>query len=197
MSRPWRFVAALARPMAWPFAAAAALQSATIACGIGLMGVSAWLIATAGLHPSIAVLGVAIVGVRFFGIARGLLRYLERLASHGATLSLLSRLRVTIYRALAPRSPSGLLDERSGDLVTRLVDDVETLDAVCVRIVGPSAAAALVAALVVAVLAPRGLALAGAAVAGLAVAGVLAPALARRLGARAGARSVALRADVA
>lgn len=197
MNGPWRFVASLLRPMAAPFGAAAALQFATIACGIGLMGTSAWLIATAGLHPSIAVLGVAIVGVRFFGIARGFLRYLERLASHGATLSLLSRLRVRIYRALVPLAPARLLDERSGDLVSRLVDDVETLDTVYVRILGPSAAAALVGALVAGVLAPRGPALAGAAVAGLVAAGVLVPAAVRRMGARASARAVDARADVA
>ncbi len=197
MKGPWRFVASLLRPMAAPFGAAAALQFATIACGIGLMGTSAWLIATAGLHPSIAVLGVAIVGVRFFGIARGLLRYLERLASHGATLSLLSRLRVRIYRALVPLAPARLLDERSGDLVSRLVDDVETLDTVYVRVLGPSVAAGLVAALVCAVLASRGSALVAAAVTGLVTAGVVLPVAALRLGGRFTARAVAQRADVA
>lgn len=197
MNGPWRFVASLLRPMAAPFGAAAALQFATIACGIGLMGTSAWLIATAGLHPSIAVLGVAIVGVRFFGIARGILRYLERLASHGATLSLLSRLRVRIYRALVPLAPARLLNERSGDLVSRLVDDVDALDTVYVRVLGPSVAAGLVAALVCAVLAPRGSALVAAAVTGLVTAGVVLPIAALRLGARSSARAVAQRADVA
>jgi len=197
VSAPWRFVASLLRPMAAPFGAAAALQFATIACGIGLMGTSAWLIATAGLHPSIAVLGMAIVGVRVFGIARGLVRYLERLASHGATLSLLARLRVRVYRSLIPLAPARLLDERSGDLVSRLVDDVDALDSVYVRVLGPSVAAGLVAALVCAVLASRGPALAAAAVTGLVAAGVVLPIASLRLGARASARGVAQRADVA
>ena len=69
------------------------LQVATVVAGIGLMGTSAWLISRAALHPSIAVLSVAIVGVRFFGVARGLLRYFERIVSHDATLAVLARVR--------------------------------------------------------------------------------------------------------
>ncbi len=57
----------------------------TVASGIALLGTSAWLIATASLQPSIAVLQVAIVGVRFFGLGRGVTRYLERLVTHQVT----------------------------------------------------------------------------------------------------------------
>ncbi len=197
MSGPWGFLCSLIRPGARAFAAAAALQFAAVASGIGLMATSAWLIATAGLHPSIAVLGVAVVGVRFFGLARGILRYLERLASHGATLSLLSRLRVTIYTALVPLAPSRLAGERSGDLVSRLVNDVEDLGTIYVRVLGPSVAAALVAMLVCALLVPRGAALAMAALAGLAAAGVAIPLAALSIAAPFSARTVAARADVA
>jgi thiol reductant ABC exporter CydC subunit len=194
---PARLVASLLRPGWRTFALAAALQFATVASGIGLMATSAWLIATAGLHPSIAVLGVAIVGVRFFGLARGVLRYLERLASHGAALSLLARLRATIFDALVPLAPARLRDQSSGDLVARLVADVDELDTISVRILGPSVAAVLTAALLGAILVPRGGSLAAAAMAGLAVAGLLVPALALRAGARASAESLIRRSDLA
>ena len=197
MTGPWGFVRSLVRPGARGFAAAAALQFATVASGIGLMATSAWLIATAGLHPSIAVLGVAVVGVRFFGLARGILRYLERLVSHGATLSLLSRLRVTIYRTLVPLAPARLAGERAGDLVSRLVNDVEDLDTIYVRVLGPSAAAVLVAMLACALLVSRGAALSVAALAGLVAAGVVIPLVALAVAAPFSTRAVAARADVA
>ena len=60
----------------------------------------------AALHPSIAALSVAVVGVRAFGISRATLRYLERLVSHDVTLRLLARLRVAVYRALVPLAPA-------------------------------------------------------------------------------------------
>jgi thiol reductant ABC exporter CydC subunit len=197
MTGPWRRLCALLRPEWRGFAAGAALQFATIASGIGLMATSAWLISTASLHPSIAALGVAVVGVRFFGLARGVFRYLERLASHHATLSLLARLRVTVFEALSPLAPARLRAHRSGDLVSRLVDDVDSLDNFYVRVLGPSISAALTAVLVCVLLIPRGAALALAAVIGLAVAGVVAPAIALLSGAQPGARTVALRADLA
>ena len=70
------------------------LQVLTIASGVGLMGTSAWLLSKAALHPSIAALQVAIVGVRAFGVSRAVLRYVERLSSHDVTLRLLARLRM-------------------------------------------------------------------------------------------------------
>ena len=63
----------------------------TIGASVALMGTSSWLISMAALHPSIAALEVAIVGVRFFGIARAVFRYLERLVSHNVTFRLLGR----------------------------------------------------------------------------------------------------------
>ncbi len=80
-------------------AAAVALGVATVGSGVGLMGTAAYLIASAALQPSIAELQVAIVGVRFFGLSRGVFRYLERLASHDLTLRVLGRLR----RVVLPR----------------------------------------------------------------------------------------------
>jgi thiol reductant ABC exporter CydC subunit len=197
MTRDWRRWRSFLRLEWRGFGVATVLQFATVASGIGLMATSAWLISTAALRPSIAALGVAIVGVRFFGLSRGLFRYLDRLATHRATLSLLARLRVAVFEALPPLAPFRLRAYRSGDLVSRLVDDIESLDNVFARVIGPSAAAVLVAWLVSAVLVPRGTGLALAAVLGMAIAGVIMPVIAIRTGANSAARTVALRADLA
>ncbi|MDF2874540.1 MAG: putative multidrug export ATP-binding/permease protein, partial [Sporomusa sp.] len=66
-------------------AATCIVGSLTIYASIGLLAASAWLISTAALHPQIAALSVAIVGVRFFGLARAVCRYLERYLSHDVT----------------------------------------------------------------------------------------------------------------
>ena len=117
----------------------------TIGANISLMGTSAWLISAAALHPSIAELQVAIVGVRFFGISRGVFRYLERLVSHNVTFRLLSRLRVWFYEKLEPLAPARLMDYRAGDLLARIIGDVETLENFYVRVVAPPLVALLTA----------------------------------------------------
>lgn len=130
---------------------AALLGSATVASGIGLASTSAYLISAAALHPSVATLQVAIVGVRFFGIARGVFRYLERLSSHKATFRLLANLRVWFYNALEPLLPAriitredGKTELRSGDLLRRAVADIDLLQNFYVRILAPPVVAALI-----------------------------------------------------
>jgi len=120
------------------------LGVATIASGIGLLGTSAYLIARAAQHPSIAVLQVAIVGVRFFGITRGLFRYLERLISHSVNFRLLAQLRSWFYRRLEPLAPARLQAYRSGDLLSRAMGDIETLENFYVRAVAPPVVALVV-----------------------------------------------------
>lgn len=110
---------------------------ATVGAGIGLLGTSAYLIAAAALHPSIAELQVAIVGVRFFGISRGVFRYIERLISHSVNLKLLSELRVWFYQKVEPLAPAGLQEYSSGDLLQRSISDIETLENFYVRVVSP------------------------------------------------------------
>jgi len=83
-------------------------------------------------------LGVSVVGVRFFGIARGLFRYLERLVSHNVTFRLLARLRVWFYEKLEPLAPARLMEYKSGDLLARVIGDVETLENFYVRVISPS-----------------------------------------------------------
>lgn len=113
------------------------LGALTVAAGIGLLTTSAYLIARAALHPSIAELQVAIVGVRFFGITRGVFRYLERLQTHDTAFRLLARLRVWFYEHLEPLAPARLLTQRSGDLLSRIVADVETLQHFFLRVIVP------------------------------------------------------------
>ncbi len=113
------------------------LSVITMACAIGLMGTSAYLISYAALQPSIAYLQVAIVGVRFFGISRGVFRYLERLASHSVNLRLLSEFRIWLYRNLERLVPGILQERRGGDLLAMLTADIDTLENLFVRIMAP------------------------------------------------------------
>ena len=160
---------------------------------MGLMGASGSLLSKAALHPSIAALQVAIVGVRAFGVARPVLRYLERLSSHDVTLRLLARLRLSLFRALVPLAPARLMGHRGGDVLGRVLEDVGSLEGLYTRLIGPSLAAVAVAGLLVLLLAPHSLALAAAAL-GLVLAGLVAPRLAVHLGEAPGRRLLALRA---
>ena len=121
------------------------LGFATIASGIGLMATAAYIISAAALHPSIAELQVAIVGVRFFGLSRGVFRYLERLVSHDVTFRLLARWRVWFYQALEPLSPARLMQYHSGDLLSRVIGDIGILEGFYVRAIAPPLVAILVA----------------------------------------------------
>ncbi|MEW6502389.1 MAG: thiol reductant ABC exporter subunit CydC [Chloroflexota bacterium] len=120
------------------------LNAATIFAGIGLLGTSADLIARAALQPGIAPLQVSIVGVRFFGISRAVLRYLERLVSHSVNFRLLAQLRVWFYRRVEPLAPARLQDYRSGDILQRAIGDIETLENFYVRVIAPPLSAILV-----------------------------------------------------
>lgn len=135
----------LAAPFKWWMALAILLGSFTIGASIGLMATSAFIIASAALHPSVADLAVPIVGVRFFGIARGVFRYLERLVSHSINFNLLARLRVWFYAAIEPLAPARLAQYRSGDLLTRIVSDIETLQNFYIRLIAPPLIALVIA----------------------------------------------------
>jgi thiol reductant ABC exporter CydC subunit len=177
-------------------ALAALLGFATVGSRIGLMATSAFIIAKAALHPSIAELQVAIVGVRFFGIARGVFRYLERYVSHQVTFRLLARLRVWFYQALEPLAPARLMQYRSGDLLSRVVADVETLEHFYVRVIAPPVVAVLVGGLMWVLMRSYdpGLAVASLVFWGLAGLGV--PLLTQRLSRGLGQRMVRVRSEL-
>ena len=181
----------------WPWIVlSVVLGFATIGSSIGLMATSAWIIATAALHPSIAVLQVAIVGVRFFGIARGLLRYCERLASHQVTFRVLARLRTGFYAALEPLAPARLMQHRSGDLLSRIMADVSVLENFYIRAVAPPLVALLIAALMWAFLGSFDRRLAVAVITLMALAGIAAPCLAQALSRQPGRRLNELRGSL-
>ncbi|HAD07258.1 MAG TPA: thiol reductant ABC exporter subunit CydC, partial [Anaerolineaceae bacterium] len=141
----WRLLAFL-RPFWGWVVLSVILSAATFFAGIGLLGTSADLIARAALQPGIAALQVSIVGVRFFGISRAVLRYLERLVSHSVNFRLLAQLRVWFYKRLEPLSPARLQDYRSGDVLQRAIGDIETLENFYVRVLAPPLSAILITA---------------------------------------------------
>ena len=118
-------------------AAAVALGSLTVIFGVGLMATAGYLISRAAERPTVLSLTVAIVGVRFFGLARPVVRYVERLTSHDVALRALERARVRVYERLERLSPAQLGSERRGDLLARLVSDVDALQNLHLRGIAP------------------------------------------------------------
>ena len=164
----------LARPLRGQLVLAVLAGALSTGCAVALLGTSGFLLARASLHPSILAISVAVVAVRGLSVGRGVFRYVERLASHEAAFRVLADVRVRVYRQLARLAPAGLRDFRSGDLLARLVSDVDATQDLFIRGLAPPLTAALVgagaAAVVALILAPAGLVLAaGLLVAGLAV----------------------------
>lgn len=130
----------------WNWVALSVLLSAlTIGSSVALIGTSAWLISTAAIATSVADLGVAVVMTRLFGITRAIFRYLERLVSHNVTFRLLVQLRVWFYKKIEHLAPARLMDYKSGDLLARVIGDVETLENFYVRVISPSLTAIIIA----------------------------------------------------
>ena len=177
-------------------ALAAGLGALTVLLGAGLMATAGYLISRASERPAVLSLTVAIVGVRFFGLSRPLTRYLERLASHDLALRVLGRVRVQVYREIEPLAPAQLEGYRHGDLLARMVADVDALQNLHLRAVGPPLVALLAGAVVVGVAAAF-LPAAGVVLAvGLVAGGVIVPALAGWLGRRGGRRQAAARGEL-
>lgn len=163
----------------------------SLVSGVGLLAVSAWLISRAAEQPPILFLQVAIVAVRAFGIGRGVFRYAERLAGHDAALRSLTHIRIGVYQRLERLAPAGLGRYRHGDLLARLVGDVDTSVDLIVRVVLPAVSGLLAAGLAVTIgmvlLPAGGMAL----LAMVALVGLVVPWLAGRLGTRAQSRRAA------
>lgn len=109
----------------------------TIASGIGLMIIAGYLISVCAIAIPLSQLQIAITGVRFFGTTRGVFRYLERIVSHNVTFKLLKQYRVWFYKKIVPLSPERLILFNSGDLLYRVVADVENLENLYIRLILP------------------------------------------------------------
>lgn len=115
------------------------------AAAVSLLAVSGWLIVSASIVDSLVPLSVAVVGVRFFAVSRAVFRYLERLSGHDAALRQLAVTRSDMVRRLVPLSPAGLGRTDRGQVLSALVDDVENLQNLPLRVVQPLAVAGVVA----------------------------------------------------
>jgi len=143
---PLRRTLAIARPAAGRLALATLLGAGAVAAAIGLITTSAWLISRSAQHPQESAVAIAVVGVQVFALSRGLCRYGERLLGHDGAFRVLSALRVTVYERLEALAPLGLPAFRSGDLLARLIHDVESLQDLLLRVVPPFVIAVIVGA---------------------------------------------------
>ena len=144
--KPLLRIARLGRPVSGRLALAILAGVGSAAAAIGLAATSAWLISRAAEQPPVLVLLVAVTAVRAFAISRAVLRYAERLAAHDAAFRVLGELRADVYARLARLAPAGLAELRAGDLLARLVGDVDALADLWLRVLLPYLAAGLVAA---------------------------------------------------
>lgn len=202
MKTLWRLLG-LFRPYRGWLALGIALALITVLANVALLAIAGWFI------TAMALAGVAGASMNYFtpaaliramAILRTTGRYAERLVTHEATFRVLAELRVWFYQRLEPLAPAGLEAFRSGDLLSRLRADIDTLDKVYLRLLLPVVVAVLAAGVVVAVLAGYGTGLALAEAVLLGVAGVLVPWAVQRFARRAGQAQVetaaALRAQL-
>ncbi|MEU4105412.1 thiol reductant ABC exporter subunit CydD, partial [Streptomyces tanashiensis] len=120
------------------------LGGLALGSAVGLMAVSGWLISRASEQPPILYLMMGFTATRAFGIGRAVFRYAERLVSHDAVLRMLADLRVSVFRRLERIAPAGLRRTRRGDLLARLVQDVDALQDYWLRWLLPAGTALLV-----------------------------------------------------
>jgi ATP-binding cassette subfamily C protein CydC len=135
----------LAQPTLKQFLPGLLLGILASASAVALLATAAWLITRAAEQPPILYLGFAIVGVRAFALGRAFFRYVERIVSHDAAFRGLARLRGGILERLIPRSPDGLGTTGRGDLLAKLVGDVDQLQDLPLRVVQPLATSLVLA----------------------------------------------------
>jgi thiol reductant ABC exporter CydC subunit len=196
VTQTYRRVLALAETSPPRIALSVGLGAATVLCGVGLMATAGYLISRAAERPAVLSLTVAIVCVRFFGLSRPLARYFERLASHDLALRVLGRARVRVYERVEPLAPAQLEGYRRGDLLSRMVADVDALQNLHLRGLGPPLVALVAGAVSVAVAAAFLPAAAAVLAVGLLAGGIAVPAVAGALGRRAGRLEAAARGDL-
>ncbi|WP_073496873.1 thiol reductant ABC exporter subunit CydD [Actinacidiphila paucisporea] len=178
------------------FAAACGLGALALLSAVGLMATSGWLISRASQQPPVLYLMVAVTATRAFGIGRAVFRYGERLVAHDAVFRALAGVRVAVYRRLERLAPAGLRERQRGDLLSRLVADVDAVQDHYLRWLQPAITAGLVV-LVSAAFAGWLLPAAGIALGtGLLVAGVAVPLLAAAVARRTEARLAPARGEL-
>ncbi|MEI7691583.1 MAG: thiol reductant ABC exporter subunit CydC [Actinomycetes bacterium] len=195
----WRALeraARLVRPRRRQLILSIVLGAGAILAAVGLLAVAGVLISKAALQPEILTLTIFTVGVRALAIARALLRYCERLVSHDLAFRVLAELRVRFFERLIPLVPEGLRGIRSGDVLSRFVGDVDTLQDLYLRAIGPPLIALLAIVLLAAAVAIVLPAAAAVLVATMLIAGLLLPMLAARAGRRSGLREAPARAQL-
>lgn len=180
----------------WLVALAILLGSVMIASNMLLLGMAAYLIAASALGPLIVTLTIPVYIVRFMSVSRAGSRYAERLTAHKATFRLLARLRTWVYRHLEPLSPAYMHTQRSGDVLTSLVADVDELQNIYLRVVSPIVVAILISLLTFAIFAIFSSLLAWVAVAFLVVTGFGVPLLSGLLARGLGKQQLAVRAEL-
>ena len=177
-------------------ALSAGLSVLAVGFGVGLMTAAGYLISRAAEQPPILALTVTIVAVRFFGLARPIARYLERVASHDVALGALGRIRTRVYERIEPLAPAQLEGYRRGELLSRMVGDVDSLQGLYVRGLTPPLVALAVGAGCVGVTAAFLPAAAAILAVGLLLVGALVPALTVLLTRTAGRRQGVARSEL-
>ncbi|WP_458778836.1 thiol reductant ABC exporter subunit CydD [Arthrobacter sp. D3-16] len=132
-----RLLAALLAPVRGKFAAAALVGTLAAVFAVALSGLSGWLIIRASEQPPILYLLTAIVGVRFFGIGRAVLRYCERLLLHDAVFAALTQLRGRLWESLSRRALPLRRLLQGGNVLGTVIDDVDTVRDLLPRVVLP------------------------------------------------------------
>jgi ATP-binding cassette subfamily C protein CydC len=186
----------LLAPFKWWVAFGVLLSFLTIGSSVGLMAMSAYLISKAALVVDVSDIALAITTVRVFAISRAAFRYLERYFTHTATFRILTQLRVWLFAALEPLAPARLMPYRSGDLLTRIVGDIETLENFYVRVIVPPITAVFVTIFACLILGAFDRSLAIALLIFLVLTGVVLPVLSRWLSQRPATTLIATRADL-
>ena len=177
-------------------AVAVVLGVSTVASNIGLLSLAAFLIAAAALKPALFTLSVPIYLVRLCGISRGFARYGERMVSHSVTFRLLTDLRTWFYERLEPLAPACLLELRSGDLLDRIIQDVDELQNIYLRIFSPILVAVVTVLATFALFYVFAPLLAFAALGFLLAAGIGVPLLVNTLASGLGRRQIELRSEL-
>lgn len=184
------------KPYRLQLALAVFLGVTTVVSNVGLLATAAYVISAAAIVSYISLLVIPIYLVRIFSVSRSFSRYAERMVSHDMTFKLLGNARTWFYARLEPLAPARLAGYRSGELLSRIVRDVEELENIYLRILAPTAIAVVVSALTFALFYIFSPALAFVALGFLVATGVGVPVLVRALSRGFGRRELELRSEL-